>query len=182
MQFPLITYSMALNLLTTVHRQNFNTEKILCTNIIMRASGASELRKFSHYIYSKPAISFNILLILQILCRFTGTDKSLNVPTKLRKSNRGGGPSHYASVVFCRKSMTFVLIQFLVHYSLSWPIMTLSTPCKLPEKRRENICVRASRASELGKLSHFHIQKLIFKVLVICRYTVSNFDILLYIL
>ena len=47
-------------------------------------------------------------------------------------------------------------------------------------KQRENICVRASRASELGKLSHFHIQKLIFKVLVICRYTVSNFDILLY--
>ena len=34
-------------------------------------------------------------------------------------------------------------------------------------KQRENICVRASRASELGKLSHFHIQKLIFKVLVI---------------
>ena len=29
-------------------------------------------------------------------------------------------------------------------------------------------------ASELGKLSHFHIQKLIFKVLVICRYTVST--------
>ena len=39
-------------------------------------------------------------------------------------------------------------------------------------KQRENICVRASRASELGKLSHFNIQKLIFKVLVICRYTV----------
>ena len=31
----------------------------------MRASGASELRKVSH---SKTAISFNILLVLQILC------------------------------------------------------------------------------------------------------------------
>ena len=31
----------------------------------MRASGASELRTFSH---SKTAISFNILLVLQILC------------------------------------------------------------------------------------------------------------------
>ena len=65
----------------------------------MRASGASELRKFSHYIYSKPAISFNILLILQILCRFTGTDKSLNVPTKLRKSNRGGGGGPLTTLV-----------------------------------------------------------------------------------
>ena len=55
---------------------------------------ASELRKFSHYIYSKPAISLNILLILQILCRFTGTDKSLNVPTGAKareRSDRAGG-------------------------------------------------------------------------------------------
>ena len=58
--------------------------------------------------------------------------------------------------------------------------MTLSTPCKLPENSEKIICVRASRASELGKLSHFHIQKLIFKVSVICWYNVSHFDILLY--
>ena len=59
----------------------------------MRESGASELRKFfALYVYSKHAISFNILLILQILCRFVATDKSLTVPaTKLRKSNGGGG-------------------------------------------------------------------------------------------
>ena len=31
---PLITYSMALNLLPTVHRQNFNTEKI-CVQILL---------------------------------------------------------------------------------------------------------------------------------------------------
>ena len=135
----------------------------------MRASGASELRKFSHYIYSKPAISFNILLILQIICRFTGTDKSLNVPTKLRKSNWGGA-SHYASVVFCRKSMTFcvntvsrALLIIMAHHDTTNALQATG-------KQWENICVRASRASELGKLSHFHIQKLIFKVLVICRY------------
>ena len=34
----------------------------------MRASGASELRKFFTFSYSKTAISFNILLVLQILC------------------------------------------------------------------------------------------------------------------
>ena len=71
--------------------------------------------------YTKPAI----LLILQILCRFTGTDKSLNVLTKLRKSNRGGGGghplSHYASVVFCRKSMSVntvsrVLLIIMAHH------------------------------------------------------------------
>ena len=49
-------------------------------------------------------------------------------------------------------------------------------------KQRENNYMCASEQSERAwKLSHFHIQKLIFKVLVICRYTVSNyFDILLY--
>ena len=34
----------------------------------MRASGASELRHFLKFSHSKTAISFNILLILQILC------------------------------------------------------------------------------------------------------------------
>ena len=32
---------------------------------------ASELRKFSHFYISKTAISFNIMLVLQILCRYT---------------------------------------------------------------------------------------------------------------
>ena len=34
----------------------------------MRVSGASELRKKYAFTYSKSAISFNILLVLQILC------------------------------------------------------------------------------------------------------------------
>ena len=33
-----------------------------------RASGASELRKISTFSHSKTAISFNILLVLQIVC------------------------------------------------------------------------------------------------------------------
>ena len=46
-----------------------NIEKNLC----MRASGASKLRQFSHFDSSKTAISFNILLVLQILCRYKMT-------------------------------------------------------------------------------------------------------------
>ena len=34
----------------------------------MRASGASELRKFSNFHILKLPISFNILLVLQMLC------------------------------------------------------------------------------------------------------------------
>ena len=34
----------------------------------MRASGESELRNFLHFHILKTAISFNILLVLQILC------------------------------------------------------------------------------------------------------------------
>ena len=65
-------------------------------SMYMRASGASEkIFAFSH---SKTAISFNILLVLQKLCRYklptcrlTCTDRFPNVPTKLRKSIIGGG-------------------------------------------------------------------------------------------
>ena len=64
----------------------------------MRASGASELRQFSHFYISKTATSFNILLVLQILCRYkwhacrlTCTDRFPNVPTKPRKSIMTGG-------------------------------------------------------------------------------------------
>ena len=49
---------------------------------------ASELRNFLAFLHSKTAISFNILLVLQILCRYT---KFRNVPTKLWKSIIGGG-------------------------------------------------------------------------------------------
>ena len=61
-------------------------------------SGASELRQFSHFYISKTAISFNILLVLMILCRYkwhacrlTCTDRFPNVPTTPRKSIMGGG-------------------------------------------------------------------------------------------
>ena len=63
----------------------------------MRASGASELRKFWHFYILK-------LLFLSIFCRtsdtlsvqmtclfFTCTDKFPNVPTKVRKGIIGGG-------------------------------------------------------------------------------------------
>ena len=80
---------------TTVCRQNTNMNKIY---VNMRASRASELRflllAFSH---SKTTISFNILLVLHILCRYNWhnvdlcTDKFPNVPTKLRISIMGGG-------------------------------------------------------------------------------------------
>ena len=63
----------------------------------------------------KTAISFNILLVLQIFCRYkwhacrlTCTDKFPNVPTKLRKRIIGGGgaiapcpPPPLATLVFC---------------------------------------------------------------------------------
>ena len=64
MQFPVITYGMAL------YRQYVDKTLKLRKSMYMRASGASELRKFSHYYISKTAISFNILLVLQILCRY----------------------------------------------------------------------------------------------------------------
>ena len=136
MQFPLITYSMALNLLTTVHRQNFNTEKICVQILLCERVERASLENFR-------IIYILNLLFLSIFCwyfrYFVGlqvpTNLYINVPTKLRKSN--------ASVVFCRKSMTFVLIQFLVNYSL-WPIMTLSTPYKLPENSEKiYVCERA---------------------------------------
>ena len=98
----------------------------------MRASEASELRKFSHYIYSKPAISLNILLILQILCRFTGTDKSLNVPTggqsegaKRPSGGRvggggGGSPSHGREIVqnLCLKTAFSCTLDTFIRGSL----------------------------------------------------------------
>ena len=60
----------------------------------MRAS----LENFLAFLHSKTAISFNILLVLQIHCRYkwhacrlTCSDKFRNVPTKLWKSIIGGG-------------------------------------------------------------------------------------------
>ena len=67
MQFPVITYGMALYINDSyVYRQNTNIEKIY---ICERAERAS-LENFLAFLHSKTAISFNILLVLQILCRY----------------------------------------------------------------------------------------------------------------
>ena len=85
--FLLLLYGMALK--TTVCRQNTNIDKIYIY-ASERSERAQTIFAFSH---SKTAISSNILLVLQILCRYklhacrlTCTDKFPNVPTKLRKS------------------------------------------------------------------------------------------------
>ena len=94
MQFPVITYSMALYINDSyVYRQNTNIEKIY-----MRVSGASELRKNYRYLHSK-------LLFLSIFCwyfrYFVGTNDmlvGLHVATNFemyrqnsKKSIMGGG-------------------------------------------------------------------------------------------
>ena len=64
----IIIQSMHFPLLMVWRYKRYYTDKTLkLRNKIMnmRASGASELRKFSH---AKIAISFNILLVFQILC------------------------------------------------------------------------------------------------------------------
>ena len=114
MQFPFITYGMVLYK-RQYNRQTQTLSKCMC----MRASGASELRKFWPFYILK-------LLFLSIFCRYTsntliGTNDMLvglqvptnvqmyrqsysNVPTKLCKSIIGGGgpcppppPSGYAN-------------------------------------------------------------------------------------
>ena len=91
MQFPVITYGMALYINDSyVYRQNTNIEENLC--ICERAERAS-LEFFSR-------IFTLIFTLLQILCRYTWhacrltcSNKFRNVPTKLWKSiiGRGGG-------------------------------------------------------------------------------------------
>ena len=80
MQFPVITYGMALYINDSyVYRQN--------TNMYIRAS----LENFLAFLHSKTAISFNILLgtsdtlSVQMTClsAYTCSDKFRNVPTKL---------------------------------------------------------------------------------------------------
>ena len=96
MQFPVLTYGMAL------YKRQY-TDKILTMikSMYMRASGASELRKFSHFYILK-------LLFLSIFCwyfrYFVGTNDmlvGLHVPTKFRKSMGEIAPllpSGYANV------------------------------------------------------------------------------------
>ena len=96
MQFPVITYGMALYINDSYVYRHTNIEKIY-VYASERAERAS-LENFLAFLHSKTAISFNILLVLQILCRYkwhacrlTCSDKFRNVPTKLWKSIIGGG-------------------------------------------------------------------------------------------
>ena len=87
MQFPVLTYGMAL-----YKRQYTDKTLTMIKSMYMRASGASELRKFSHFYILK-------LLFLSIFCwyfrYFVGTNEmlvGLHVPTKFRKSMREIAP------------------------------------------------------------------------------------------
>ena len=84
-----------------VYKGHMYTDKTLTLRksmyICERAERAS-LENFLAFLHSKTAISFNILLVFQILCRYkwhacrlTCSDKFRNVPTKLWKSIIGGG-------------------------------------------------------------------------------------------
>ena len=67
MQFSVITYGMALYINDSyVYRQNTNIEKIYVCERAERAS----LENFLAFLHSKTAISSNILLVLQTLCRY----------------------------------------------------------------------------------------------------------------
>ena len=66
MQFPFITYGMVLYINDSTPDKILTLRKCMC----MRASGASELRQFWHFDILKTAISFNILSVHQILCRY----------------------------------------------------------------------------------------------------------------
>ena len=68
--------------------------------MFMRASGASELEHFCiNFLNTKSAISFNILSVYQIFCRYkmicwsanTVPTNFQNVPTKLQKSIKSWG-------------------------------------------------------------------------------------------
>ena len=94
-------------------RKSINIEKIY---VYMRASGTSELRKFAHFLHSQTAISFNILSVLQILCRYkwhacrlTCTDKISKCTDKTPKSIMGGGGGQFPPPPPLAKLMPFIL-------------------------------------------------------------------------
>ena len=98
----------------------------------MRASGASELRKFSH---SKTAISFNILLVLQILC--------------LRNTFIQCTDNKYMYFARASASETYIFRTQITINAVSFNYI---------EKMYLYICERAS----LENFWHFHVLKLLF--------------------
>ena len=64
MQFPVITYGMALYINDSyVYRQNTNIEKIYV--YASKRSERASLENFLAFLHSKTAIAFNILLVLR---------------------------------------------------------------------------------------------------------------------
>ena len=120
----------------------------------MQASGASELRKFSH---SKTAISFNILLALQ---------------TPLSQKHIHFQVSNYICI-HTVQSMQFLLL--LMHvWRYIFFLYTQYTDNTLT--LRKSVYMRAS----LENFSHFHILKLLF-LSIFCwyfRYFVARNDML----
>ena len=72
-----------------IYKRQYTDKTLTLKKIYMRASGASELRNYFAFLHSKTAIFFNILLVLQILCRYKWHACRLTscVPTKLHMEN-----------------------------------------------------------------------------------------------
>ena len=106
----------------------------------MRASGASELRKFVHLLILK--LLFPSILVLQILC--------------LRNIFRSTITSAYIY-----NQCSFLSLLMVWHYKRQYADKTLTW--------RKSMHMRVSGASELRKFLHFHNQKLLF-LSIFCWY------------
>ena len=151
----------------------------------MRASGASELRKFWHFYILK-------LLFLSIFCRYkwhacrlTCTDKFLNIYRQTLTLSkcmcmRASGASelrkfwHFYILkllflsIFCRYSRYFVGTNDML-VGLHVPTNFLIYRQTLTLSKCTCMCMRASGASELRKFWHFYILNLLF-LSIFCRY------------
>ena len=100
MQFPFITYGIVIYINDSIYRQTLTLSKCVC----MRASGASELRKFWHFTFlncyffqyfvgTSDTLSVQMTCLSAYMYRQISkcTENFSNVPTKLRKSIIGGG-------------------------------------------------------------------------------------------
>ena len=149
MQFPFITYGM---MLYKIYKRQYTVKTLTLRNCMcVRASRASELRIFFAFSHSKTAISFNILLVLQILClRNIYCQVSYNI-------------------CIHTQSMQFPFITYgMMLYKRQYTDKALTL--------RKCMYVRASRASDLRTFSNFHILKLLFPS-IFCwylRYFVSD--------
>ena len=147
----------------------------------MRASGASELRKFCHFYILK-------LLFISIFCRYkwhacrlTCTDKFLNIPTNTNTEKMYVYASELRKFwnfyilkllfpsIFCRYSRYFVGKMTCLSAILNVPTNFLIYRQTLTLSKCTCMCMRASGASELRKFWHFYILNLLF-LSIFCRY------------